>query len=172
MQEHRPFVRSRRFRRLRLFWTTALQDSFFCSLRRFGRRAGGRAYRDFLAGAALKSAQRHRRSAADLCWPSRNKTRKSVIVRWMTDRDDHAARLRDRATRLLAVALQARDDGNDQYAEELTLLASEAIEQATDLENHVAQVAWAAPHVAQQTQKPQSAHGCTKSENKGGRGVN
>jgi len=52
----------------------------------------------------------------------------------MTDRDDHAARLRDRAARLFAVALRAREDGNDQYAEELTLLASEAIDQATDLE--------------------------------------
>ena len=51
----------------------------------------------------------------------------------MTDRDDHAARLRDRAARLFAVALRAREDGNDQYAEELTLLASEAIDQATDL---------------------------------------
>jgi len=53
----------------------------------------------------------------------------------MTDRDDHAARLRDRAARLFAMALRAREDGNDQYAEELTLLASEAIDQATDLES-------------------------------------
>jgi hypothetical protein len=59
----------------------------------------------------------------------------------MTDRDDHAARLRERAARLLAVALQASEDGNDQYAEELTRLASEAIEQATDLESRIVQVA-------------------------------
>jgi len=89
----------------------------------------------------------------------------------MTDRDDHAARLRDRAARLLAVALQARDDGNDQYADELTRLASEAIEQATDLESRVAPVAWAARHVAQQTQQPQWAHDRKKSGNKGGRRV-
>jgi hypothetical protein len=36
----------------------------------------------------------------------------------MTDRDDHVARLRDRAARLLAVALQAREDGNGKYAED------------------------------------------------------
>ena len=68
----------------------------------------------------------------------------------MTDRDDHAARLRDRAARLFAVALRAREDGNDQYAEELTLLASEAIDQATDLESRAPQAARAMPRVAQQ----------------------
>jgi len=86
----------------------------------------------------------------------------------MTDRDDHAARLRDRAARLLAVALQAREDGN---AEELTRLASEAIDQATDLESRVAQVARATRHVAQRTQQPQSAHGRQQGGNKNGRGV-
>jgi len=77
----------------------------------------------------------------------------------MTDRDDHAARLRDGAAWLLTVALQAREDGNGQYAEELTRLASEAIDQATDLESRVAQVARATRHVAQRTQQPQLAHG-------------
>ena len=48
----------------------------------------------------------------------------------MTDAD----RLRDRATRLLALALKARDDGHPQYADELTQLASEAFDQATDME--------------------------------------
>jgi hypothetical protein len=89
----------------------------------------------------------------------------------MTDRDDHAARLRDRAARLLAVALQAREDGNDQFAEELARLASEAIEQAADLEIHVVQIARATSHVAQQTQQPQSAHGRKQRGNKSGRGV-
>jgi hypothetical protein len=81
------------------------------------------------------AAQALKRATADLCRPSRNKFGKSIIVESMTDRDDHAARLRDRAARLFAVALRAREDGDDQYAEELTLLASEAIDQATDLES-------------------------------------
>jgi hypothetical protein len=88
---------------------------------------------------------------------------KSIIVQSVTDRDDHAARLRDRAARLFAVALRAREDGNDQYAEELTLLASEAIDQATDLESRAPQATRAMPHVAPQTQQPQSAHGRRKS---------
>jgi hypothetical protein len=37
-----------------------------------------------------------------------------------------AARLRDRATRVLALALQVRDNGNVDYANELTRLAEEA----------------------------------------------
>jgi hypothetical protein len=45
-----------------------------------------------------------------------------------------ADQLRDRATRLLALALKARDDGHLQYADELTQLASEAFDQATDME--------------------------------------
>jgi len=104
-----------------------------------------------------------KRATADLCRPSRNKFGKSIIVESMTDRDDHAARLRDRAARLFAMALRAREDGNDQYAEELTLLASEAIDQATDLESRAPQATRAMPHVAQQTQQPQSAHGRRKS---------
>ena len=67
------------------------------------------------------------------------------------------------ATRLFAVALQASEDGNDQYAEELTRLASEAIDQATDLESRAPRVARAAPRVAQQTQQAQSVHGRRKS---------
>jgi len=150
-------------------WTILL----FCALFRFGTRTSLRATccRYFLAGAALKSAMRDGGSTADLSRLSRNKSRKSVIVRSMTDRDDHAARLRDRAARLLAVALQAREDGNGQYAEELTRLASEAIDQATDLESRVAQVARATRHVAQRTQQPQSAHGRKQGGNKNGRGV-
>ena len=45
-----------------------------------------------------------------------------------------AARLRDRATRVLALALQVRDDGNADYANELTRLAAEAFDQATEIE--------------------------------------
>jgi hypothetical protein len=45
-----------------------------------------------------------------------------------------ADQLRNRATRLLALAPKARDDGHTHYADELTQLASEAFEQATDME--------------------------------------
>ena len=120
-------------------------------------------YREFLAARQALGRAALKRTAADLCHPSRNKFSKSIIVEPMTDRDDHAARLRDRAARLFAVALQASEDGNDQYAEELTRLASEAIDQATDLESRAPRVARATPSVAQQTQQPQSAHGRRKS---------
>jgi hypothetical protein len=109
------------------------------------------------------AAQALKRATADLCCPSRNEFGKSIIVQSVTDRDDHAARLRDRAARLFAVALRAREDGNDQYAEELTLLASEAIDQATDLESRAPQATRAMPRVAQQIQQPQSTHGRRKS---------
>jgi hypothetical protein len=59
----------------------------------------------------------------------------------MGDRKDNASCMRDRATRLLAAALVARDDGNDEYAEELTRLATEAIDKGGDLESGTAQVA-------------------------------
>ena len=36
--------------------------------------------------------------------------------------------------RLLALALKARDDGHSHYAHELTQLASEPFDQATDME--------------------------------------
>jgi hypothetical protein len=75
----------------------------------------------------------------------------------MTDRDNHAALLRERAARLLAVALTAREDGDDQYAEELTRLASEAIDQAADIEDRPAQVVEATGHSTQQTQQPPAA---------------
>ena len=120
-------------------------------------------YRQFLAARQALGRAALKLTAADLCHPSRNKFSKSIIVEPMTDRDDHAARLRDRAARLFAVALQASEDGNDQYAEELTRLASEAIDQATDLESRAPRVARATPRVAQQTQQPQSAHGRRKS---------
>ena len=76
----------------------------------------------------------------------------------MTDQDNHAARLRDRAARLLAVALKAREDGYDDHAEELTRLASEAMDQAADIEGHATEVADLIPRIPQQTQQPQSAH--------------
>jgi hypothetical protein len=84
----------------------------------------------------------------------------------VSDRDDHATRLRDRAARLFAVALKAREDGNDQYAEELTRLASEAMDQATDLESHAPQVTRATPSAAQQMQQPQSSHARRKNRTK------
>ena len=65
--------------------------------------------------------------------------------------------LRDRATRLLALALKARDNGHPQYADELTQLASEAFEQATDMERRApAPPTPEAPQqAAQQQQQPQ-----------------
>jgi len=46
-----------------------------------------------------------------------------------------AALMRDRASRLFALALKAREDGLLDYAEQLIQLASEAVEHATTMEN-------------------------------------
>jgi hypothetical protein len=48
----------------------------------------------------------------------------------MSDQDQ----LRNRAARLLALARKARDNGLAEYADELTQFASEAFEQAADME--------------------------------------
>src|SRR6202034_2922938 len=77
----------------------------------------------------------------------------------MSDWEDHAASMRDRATRLLAAALKARDDGNDAYAEELTRLASEAIDEAADIEKAPTQATGASSHVGQHVPDPQRAKG-------------
>jgi hypothetical protein len=45
-----------------------------------------------------------------------------------------AGQLRDRATRLLKIAIMAHEDGQLAYAQELTRLASEALDEATQLE--------------------------------------
>jgi hypothetical protein len=67
-----------------------------------------------------------------------------------------ADQLRDRATRLLALALKARDDGHPQYADELTQLASEAFDQATDMERRFVPHPETSPQQpAQQQQQPQ-----------------
>jgi hypothetical protein len=67
-----------------------------------------------------------------------------------------ADQLRDRATRLLALALKARDDGHPQYADELTQLASEAFDQATDMERRFVSDPKIPPEQpAQQQQQPQ-----------------
>ena len=50
------------------------------------------------------------------------------------DRKDDAARLRDRAMRLLALALRAREGGNVDVANDIALLASEVFNQADELE--------------------------------------
>jgi hypothetical protein len=52
-----------------------------------------------------------------------------------------ADKLRDRATRLLAIARTARDHGLHEYADELTKFASEAFDQAADMEVAVAATA-------------------------------
>jgi hypothetical protein len=67
-----------------------------------------------------------------------------------------ADQLRDRATRLLALALKARDNGHPQYAHELTQLASEAFDQATDMEwRSVPDPKTPSQQPAQQQQQPQ-----------------
>ena len=67
-----------------------------------------------------------------------------------------AEQLRDRATRLLALALKARDNGHRQYADELTQLASEAFDQATDMERRlVPDPKTPSQQPAQQQQQPQ-----------------
>jgi hypothetical protein len=48
-----------------------------------------------------------------------------------------ADQLRNRATRLLALALKVRDYGLSEYADELTQLASEAFDQAADMERRL-----------------------------------
>lgn len=48
-----------------------------------------------------------------------------------------AVQLRNRATRLLAIALKARDNGLTEYADELPQCASEAFDQAADVERRL-----------------------------------
>jgi hypothetical protein len=48
-----------------------------------------------------------------------------------------ADKLRDRATRLFALARKARDSGLREYANELTQLASEAFDQAENQEGRL-----------------------------------
>ena len=49
-----------------------------------------------------------------------------------------AVQIRDRASRLFALALKVREDGLLNYAEQLTQMASEAVEQATTMESQQA----------------------------------
>ena len=46
-----------------------------------------------------------------------------------------AVQIRDRASRLFTLALKVREDGLLNYAEQLTQMASEAVEQATTMES-------------------------------------
>jgi hypothetical protein len=67
-----------------------------------------------------------------------------------------ANQLRERGTRLLALALNARLSGQADYAEALTRMASESFDQAGDTERHFASeptVPYEQP--AQQQQQPQ-----------------
>jgi hypothetical protein len=67
-----------------------------------------------------------------------------------------ADQLRNRATRLLALALKVRDYGLSEYADELTQLASEAFDQATDMERRFVPHPETSPQQpAQQQQQPQ-----------------
>jgi hypothetical protein len=66
-------------------------------------------------------------------------------------------RLRDRATRLLALALNAPDDGHPQCADELTQLASEAFDPAADVQRRfVPRPETPSRQPAQQQQQPQA----------------
>lgn len=71
-----------------------------------------------------------------------------------------ADQLRARATRLFALALKARDEGKTAYADELTKLASEAFDQATEIERPSSAIPMppateAQQQTAQQEQQPQ-----------------
>jgi hypothetical protein len=64
----------------------------------------------------------------------------------------HSEQFRQRATRLLAMALKARDDGQHAFADRLTKQASELFDEAWGGENHPV----AKPEVpAQPAQQPQ-----------------
>jgi hypothetical protein len=54
--------------------------------------------------------------------------------------------LRDRAARLLALALEARDDGKFLLSEEITKLAIEASDQADEMDRREVQHQQATPH--------------------------
>jgi hypothetical protein len=71
-----------------------------------------------------------------------------------------AEQIRTRAARLFALALKARDEGNLYFADEITKLASEAFDQATEMERRpgatpIAPATQAPQQVAQQQQQPQ-----------------
>jgi hypothetical protein len=64
--------------------------------------------------------------------------------------------LRERATRLLAMALKAREDGHADYAERLTERASHLLDEATAMENHhTPKPEGSVGQPAQQQQQPQ-----------------
>jgi hypothetical protein len=70
----------------------------------------------------------------------------------MSDSD----RRRERAARLLAMALKARETGQSQYADELTKLASDVLAEATPIEDNSIPRPQAEPQQpAQQQQQPQ-----------------
>ena len=64
-----------------------------------------------------------------------------------------ANQLRERGTRLLALALNARQSGQADYAEALTRMAAESFDQATDTERRFA--SQPTVHYEQQHQQPQ-----------------
>jgi hypothetical protein len=68
---------------------------------------------------------------------------------------DDADQLRGRATRLFALALKAQDDGHLEYAEELTKLASEAMNQASDMERRLTPAPRSPNERPAQQQQPQ-----------------
>jgi hypothetical protein len=70
----------------------------------------------------------------------------------MSDSD----RRRERAARLLAMALKARETGQSQYADELTKLASDVLAEAAPIEdNSIPRPQTEPQQPAQQQQQPQ-----------------
>ena len=85
---------------------------------------------------------------------------------------DDADQVRKRATRLFALALKARDDGKNDYADELTALAVEAFDHATEMGHRsgampILPATETPQQVAQQQQQPQpDPHDKTRNRSK------
>lgn len=58
--------------------------------------------------------------------------------------NEDVQQLRNRATRLFALAIKIRKDGHQSYAEELIKLASEALAQAVAMERRLARASYEA----------------------------
>jgi cellobiose-specific phosphotransferase system component IIA len=68
----------------------------------------------------------------------------------------NADQMRDRASRLLAMALSARDKGQIEYADKLTKQASDVLDEATKAQAPAIQPAEEPQPAAQQRQRPKT----------------
>ncbi len=111
------------------------------------RRVQGICYRSGVGclegGTHVESASRrglrHRRNSdADSGRPSHHHYRIHDLTPcfciWWTARVKDTDKVRDRAARLFALALKAREDGHEEYSEQLVQLANEASAHADDME--------------------------------------